>query len=234
MVRLQAFLLSLFVCLLAVSTQAGNEPGKQVPGWGVLSDPDGDCEISIAKDKVKITVPGKAHDFAAELKRWNSPHILTPASGDLIVEVKVSGELKPDKNSAIPGRRPYHGAGLLLVKDRDNYVSLHRGVVYLDNGARHYANFELRKDGELTISRYELGIDDQDTYLRVERRGDKFYALASHDGVRWKVYEEPITVDFPAELRVGVVAVSSSDVPLQCSFENFGVFRKLIEKIGLQ
>jgi len=47
-------------------------------------------------------------------------------------------------------------------------------------------------------------------------------------------YDEPITVDFPAELRIGVVAVSSSDQPLACSFEGFGVFRKLIEKTGLQ
>ena len=178
------------------------------PGWGELANPDGDCEISFLKDKVKITVPGKAHDFAADLQRWNSPHILTPAKGDLILDVKVSGELKPGAESTIPGRRPYHGAGLLLVKDRDNYVSLHHGAVFVNDGVRHYANFELRKDGQLTISRYELDIDDQDTYLRVERRGDKFYALASHDGIHWKNYDEPIIVDFPAEVPLGVVAVS--------------------------
>jgi hypothetical protein len=218
MAHRRTFLLPLFVCLFAANIQADDQPGKHLPGWGELSNPDGDCEISVTKDKVKITVPGKAHDFAAELKRWNSPHILAPVAGDSIIEVN----------------RPYHGAGLLLVKDRDNYVGLHRGAVYLDNGIRHYANLELRKDGELSISRYELGIDDQDTYLRVERRGYKFYALASHDGVHWKTYAEPITVDFPAELRVGVVAVSSSDQPLRCSFEGFGVFRKQTEKAGLR
>jgi regulation of enolase protein 1 (concanavalin A-like superfamily) len=226
MVHFRGLLLAFFICLFAVNAPAGDKPGKHVPGWGELSDPDGDCEISVTTEKVKITVPGKAHDFAADLKRWNSPHILTPAKGDVIVEVKVSGELKPAENSTIPGRRAYHGAGLLLVKDRDNYVSLHRGAVFIDNRVRHYANFELRKDGELTISRFELDLDDQDTYLRVERRGDKFYALASHDGIHWKVYDEPIATDFPAALRVGVVAVSSSDQPLRCAFEGFGVFRK--------
>ncbi len=68
----------------------------------------------------------------------------------------------------------------------------------------------------------------------MERRGDNFYALASDDGIHWKTYDEPITVAFPAELRVGVVAVSSSDQPLRCTFEEFGVFRKLTEKIGLR
>jgi regulation of enolase protein 1 (concanavalin A-like superfamily) len=233
MIRVR-FLLPLFVCFLAVGLQAGNPPGKAVPGWGTLIDPDGDCTISVAKDKVKIDLPGTAHDFAADIQRWNSPHILTPVSGDLIVDLKVCGEFKPGQNSVIEGRRPYHGAGLLLLKDKDNYVSLHRGVVNLDTGARHYANFELRKDGAMAVSRFELGIDDQDTHLRVERRGNKFYALASHDGVNWKVYEEPITADFPADIRVGVVAVSSSDVPLKCSLEGFSVFRKLVEKSGLQ
>jgi hypothetical protein len=96
----------------------------------------------------------------------------------------------------------------------------------VDNRVRHYANFELRKEGELAISRYEVDLDDQDTVLRVERRGDKFYALASHDGIHWKVYDDPITVDFPEQLRVGVVAVSSSDQPLRCTLEGFHVFRK--------
>jgi regulation of enolase protein 1 (concanavalin A-like superfamily) len=234
MVARRTYLLPLCICVFALNIQADDNPTKHVPGWGELSNPDGDCEISVTKDNVKIAVPGKAHDFAADLQRWNSPHILTPVKGDLIVDVKVSGTLKPGPASTIPGRRPYHGAGLLLVKDRDNYVSLHRGVVHFGNDVRHYANFELRKDGELAISRFELGIDDQDTHLRVERRGDKFYALASHDGIQWKAYDEPITVNFPAELRIGVVAVSSSDQPFVCSFEGFSVFRKLIEKTGLQ
>jgi hypothetical protein len=40
---------------------------------------------------------------------------------------------------------------------------------------------------------------------------DKFYALASHDGVHGKVSEEPITVDFPEKFDVGMVVASSSE-----------------------
>src|SRR5260370_9803403 len=123
MAYLRTFFAPLFVCVLAVWTQAGDQPGKHLTGWGELTNPDGDCEVAVVKGKLTIAVPGKAHDFAADLKQWNSPRILTPVTGDLIVHVKVSGELKPGENSTIPGRRPYHGAGLLLVKDRDNYAS---------------------------------------------------------------------------------------------------------------
>ena len=104
-------------------------------------------------------------------KIWNAPRVLSKLKGDFIAEVKVSGEFRPGATSTIPGRRPYHGAGLLLIKDKENYISLHRGCVYLDDKLRHYANFELRKDGELTISLYEIEIPDEDTYLRLERRG---------------------------------------------------------------
>ena len=58
------------------------------------------------------------------------------------------------------------------------------------------------------------------------------YALASNDGIHWKAYDEPITVDFPAELRVGVVAVSSSEQLLRCTFEELGVFCKTTAKTG--
>jgi hypothetical protein len=224
----RAAVLPVLLCLCALGARADEKPGKNIPGFGVASDPDGDCDITFKDGKVQLTLPGKAHDFAADLKRWNAPRVLapTPVRGDFIAELKVGGELKPGETSTIQGRRPYHGAGLLLLKDQNNYISLHRGAVYLDNRVRHYANFELRKDGELTVSRYEVELDDQDTYLRVERRGGNFYALASHDGVHWKVYDEPITVDFPAALRVGAVAVSSSDQPLRCSLEGLAIFRK--------
>src|SRR5205085_10664156 len=108
---------------------------KKIPGFGVASDPDGDCAISFKDGKVLLTLPGKAHDFAADLKRWNAPRVLapTPVGGDFIAELKVGGELKPGETSTIQGRRPYHGAGLLLLQDRNNYLSLHRGAVYLDN-----------------------------------------------------------------------------------------------------
>jgi regulation of enolase protein 1 (concanavalin A-like superfamily) len=200
-------------------------PQKGGMGWGQVIDPDGDCKIQFDKEGVTISVPGAAHDFAGELKRWNAPRVLTPAQGDFVVEVKVSGELQPSGQSTIRGRRSYNGAGIMVLMDKDNHVSLHRGAVHLGNKIRHYANFELRKDAELVVSRFAVELEAKDTFLKLKREGNKFYAMASHDAKTWKSYDEPITVAFPENVRLGVLAVNSSDQPFRCKLDEFKVTR---------
>jgi regulation of enolase protein 1 (concanavalin A-like superfamily) len=219
-------------CLLSAGTRADEKPGTKIAGWGEVIDPDRDCKIERDKNRFTITIPGKAHDYAAELGRWNAPRIMGSVRGDFIAEVKISGTFRPSDVSTIAQRRPYNGAGLLLISDKDNYISLHKGAVYLNDGVRHYLNFELRKDAELTISRYEVDLEDQETYLRLERRGGKFTAMASHDGVRWKAYDEPIEVAFPLELQLGVEARSSSDQSFRCTLEDFTIFRKVNDALS--
>ncbi len=226
MTRFRTTLLPIIVCLVALGVHADDRQGNSFKGWGSVIDPDRDCEITLKGDAVTFKLPGTAHDFAAELQRWNAPRILSDVTGDFIVEVKVAGEFQPSETSTIETRQPYNGGGLLLVKDRDNYVSLHRGAVELNGQVRQYANFELRKDAELAISRSELGLDDKDAYLRIERRGNKIFALASHDGIQWKSYEEPIIFDFPETAQLGVEVVNSSNKPFTCMMEGFTVFRK--------
>lgn len=213
-----------------VALPAGRAQDRPVEGWGVVSDPDGDCKVKALKGRLTMSLPGAAHDFAAELQRWNAPRALSKVEGDFIVEVKVSGGFNPTQDSAIPGRRGYNGAGLLAVKDRDNYVSLHRGAVNLDGRVRHYANFELRRNGEMATSLYEVELENKDTYLRLERRGDKVYGLASHDRTTWKNYD-PIEVDFPPSLGVGVVGITSSKEPFDCAFTELALFKKSAVKL---
>jgi regulation of enolase protein 1 (concanavalin A-like superfamily) len=229
MVRIRAYLSFAVVCLLIMAVHGDEKPGKKIQGWGNLTDPDGDCEITQDAQKVTIKLPDTAHDYAAELQRWNAPRILGETTGDFIAEVKVTGVFKPSDTSTIDNRRPYNGAGLLLIKDKNNYINLHRGAVYIDNRVRQYANFELRKEGELATSRYELDLEDQDTWLRLERRGSRVFALASHDGLHWKVYEDPIEFEFPETVQVGVEARNSSDKPFSCTLESYTVFRKVQE-----
>jgi regulation of enolase protein 1 (concanavalin A-like superfamily) len=218
--------LACFLALPATADEKGAEVGPQIKRWGQAVDPDSDCEITPADGGVAIQVPGTAHDFAAELEKQNAPRVLSKVEGDFIAEVKVSGAFRPGATSRIPGRRPYHGAGLLLIKDKENYISLHRGCVYLDDKLRHYANFELRKDGELAISLYEIEIPDEDTYLRLERRGDRVFNATSADGVHWTSYE-PITLELPGAVEFGIVGISSSEVPLSVRFRDLRVFRKV-------
>jgi regulation of enolase protein 1 (concanavalin A-like superfamily) len=214
-------------CLLALPILAddNDRTGPRLKGWGQVIDPDRDCDIAFQDGAVSIMVPGAAHDFAAELGRQNAPRVLAELKGDFVAEVKVSGAFKPGDLSVIPGRRPYQGAGLLVIKDKDNYVSLHRGCVTLDDKVRHYANFELRKDGQLAISRFEIEIPDQDTYLRLERRGGRVFNATSPDGIHWTSYD-PIELEMPEAAQFGIVGISSSKVPLSIKFQDLTVFRR--------
>jgi hypothetical protein len=174
MTRAPAACVALAATALALS--AAQPPGggaaAGVPGWGVVADPDGDCKVKAQKGRLTMTLPGAAHDFAGELGRWNAPRVTSKVDGDFIAEVRVSGGFAPTLDSAIPGRRGYNGAGILLVKDKENHLSLQRGAVNLDGRIRHYSNFELRRNAELVTSLYEVELEDRDVYLRVERRGD--------------------------------------------------------------
>jgi hypothetical protein len=220
-------LLPVVACLLALAAHAAEKSGAKLKGWGELIDPDGDCKVALDGGKLTVQVPGTAHDLSAELQRRNAPRVLGEVRGDFIAEVRVGGEFKPSDTSTVDSRRPYNGAGLLLFKDDDNYISLHRGAVTLNTGVRQYLNFELRKDGGLVVSRYEVELEDKDAYLRLERRGDKVYALTSPDGLHWKAYDDPIEVEFPAALRLGVVVVNSSDRPFACALDGYAVFQRV-------
>ena len=193
-------------------------------GWNNVIDPDRDCQMETKNDTIHIDVPGTAHDFAAELQRWNAPRVLAQVDGDFVLEVKIHGAFQPAKPSTIEGRRPYHGAGLLLVQDKQNHLSLQRGAVLLGNRLRHYANFEWRHGPEAKVSNYEFDIEDRDISLRVARRGNRILAMASQDGVNWRAFN-PIQVDFPQTLSVGVAAINSSKVPLSCSFHELSLYR---------
>ncbi len=77
----------------------------------------------------------------------------------------------------------------------------------------------------MTISLYEIEIPDEDTYLRLERRGDRIFNATSADGIHWTSYE-PITLELPAAVEFGIVGISSSEVPLSVRFRDLRVFRK--------
>jgi regulation of enolase protein 1 (concanavalin A-like superfamily) len=215
---------------------SGNDPGSQ-PGphqpapvplsanWGEMIDPDQDCKVRRTNDIITVEVPGAAHDFAAELQRWNAPRILAKVEGDFILQARIAGEFQPGRGSTIGGRRPYNGAGLLVVQDNGNHLSLQRGAVRLGEQIKHYANFELRHGPGTEVSNYEFDIDDKEIFLRVARRGNKMLAMASQDGVNWRAFN-PITVDFSPTLSVGVEAINSSKKPFACSFTGLALYRE--------
>lgn len=197
-----------------------------IEGWGRVIDPDGGCTIEEEDEgELRVTVPDRAHDFAAELGRFNAPRVTRPVRGDMIAQVKISGDFTPAKQSNVADRLPYHGAGLILWKDRNNYVSVHRGSLFSPraNRRRHYLNFELRKDGEMVVSKGRLNIPDRDVYLRLERDGNRFYASVSPDRKSWGGYQ-PIVFEAPEQMKLGFIAINTAKSEFEVRFSHPKIF----------
>ena len=194
--------------------------------WGDAVDPDGDCkfELEPRENKVRIIVPGKTHILSAEIGRVNAPRILRDIKGDFDVIVRVAGTSHPGGKATTTVYPPYHGAGLLIWQDQENYVRLEIAADLQHGKAAPYVNFEHRKDGALAAS---SGITNTDgsNHLRLRRRGDEIYASFGPDGLRWTSFS-PLTAKLNDRLKVGVAAINSSTKPLTAEFEGFDVLER--------
>ena len=186
-------------------------------------DPDGDCRVLLdrAENRATIFVPGAAHLLSADIGRMNAPRILRDIRGEFEVRVKVTGAGHPGGRGTTTQYAPYHGAGLLLWQDPENYVRLEIAADIRKGKVTPYANFELRQAGLLATSR-GLKIEDGTTDLRLRRRGDEIHGAFSLDGDHWTPFP-PMVAKFEDRLEIGVVAVSSSSKPMTAGFEGFRV-----------
>jgi RNA polymerase sigma factor (sigma-70 family) len=205
-----------------------HKPGARMAlrGWGVAFDPEDDCRFAVVKDKLTLTVPRSVHALAPELGRMNAPRVLQEVEGDFIAQVKVSGEFPERATSMVEGRRPYHGAGLLVFQDNKNFARLERaGMIY---GEKHYqfANFEARLAGKLGRQgdAEEHPLADADYYFRLERRGDLLIASVSRAGVHWDALA-PLTARLSRRLLVGVIAGQNTSTGFSPTFSGYKLFR---------
>ncbi len=191
--------------------------------WGDAIDPDRDCkfELEPREDKVRISVPGKTHILSAEIARVNAPRILRDIKGDFDVSVRVAGTRQPGGKPTTNLYPPYHGAGLLIWQDEDNYVRLEIAADLYYRKPRPYVNFEYRERGALAAS---SGIRNTDgsNQLRLRRRGDEIYASFGPEGLRWTSFS-PLIAKLNDRLKVGVTAINSSTKPLTAELEGFQV-----------
>jgi regulation of enolase protein 1 (concanavalin A-like superfamily) len=200
-----------------------------VKGWGEVIDPDGDCSIDLADGRLTINVavpaaPDKGHGLEAEGNTMNAPRVLREIEGDFIADVKVGGTFKPVGPSANPNYFPFLGAGLLLWSDAGNYVRLERAAIDRNGRLIPYSLFQERRNSELIPPRGGLQLPEGPAVLRLERKGDQISARVSVDGTNWRAFP-PRTVKFPAKVKVGVAAISSSRERFIVTLENFRVLR---------
>ena len=191
--------------------------------WGDAVDPDGDCkfELDPREDKIRIIVPGKSHLLSAEIGRVNAPRLLRDIKGDFDLIVRVAGTGDPKGKATTTNYSPYHGAGLLVWQDQENYVRLEIAADLHQRKARPYVNFEHRKDGTLAVSSGILNTDDSNV-LRLKRRGDEIFASFGPDGLHWTSFA-PLSAKLNNRVKVGVSAINSSTKLLTAEFEGLHV-----------
>jgi serine/threonine protein kinase/regulation of enolase protein 1 (concanavalin A-like superfamily) len=191
--------------------------------WENPVDPDGDCnfELDRSEGKIRIIVPGKTHLLSAEVGQVNAPRILRGIKGDFDLSVRIAGTNHPRGRPTTNMYSPYHGAGLIIWQDEENYVRLEIATDLLNGRERPYVNFEYRKEGALAVSS-GMNNGDGSYHLRLKRRGDEVFASFGPDGVRWSSFP-PLTVKLNDRLKVGVTAINSSTKRLTAELEGFVV-----------
>ena len=197
-------------------------------GWGRPANPDGDCDFFVQQDAVMIKVPGSAtaHDLAADVHQTNAPCVLQPVSGDFTVQVCVDGRFAPGMASTLAGRSAYNGAGLVVLADPRNVVTLARAVLQWPNKAPSaYANFEMRTEGR--VQRFGQTHDHPlpqsgPVFLRLQRRGAQIRGAVSLDGTHWaELGPKAIPDQWPNELQAGVIAISTSAAEFAPEFTGY-------------
>jgi regulation of enolase protein 1 (concanavalin A-like superfamily) len=210
------------------ATPAGVRPNPQLAAgqgdWGRRFDPDRDCTFNPQGGALTIQVPPTPHDLSIELGRTNAPRMLREVEGDFSIQVKVCGDIRPMAAGSIPGRLSYQAGGILLWIDERNYVRLERAALNRSGNIVTYAAYESRANGLPGPSR-SLTIPDQETSLRLERRGDQLRGFVSSDGGPWRPQQD-IDMDLPAKVQIGVAAVNAAQQQLQVRFEGLQVEKK--------
>jgi TonB family protein len=206
-------------------------PSLRPLAWGTLVDPLGQSEIREFEDGFTIRVPPGLYDLSVEMGRATAPRVLRAVEGDFIAEVDVGrvaeagGRLNPLQG------RGFHGAGLLLWVDANDYVRLEAATYGGGTGpeihhrlVRRYALFEERADGELVGGQdpAHFGLKDAPTSLRLERHGSELRALARQGAEGWREVGR-MEIELPRTLNIGVAAVNTAESSLAATFRNFRV-----------
>ncbi len=200
-----------------------DRPVAVVAGWGDAFDTVGDCAIKGGGAVLRIEVPGTLHDLSVEHGKVSAPRVLRAVEGDFVAEVTVVGKLEPGGDRTSIYALPYHGAGLLVWLDRDNFIRLERAAILRGNGFFPYVNLEQRSSASMTSST-GAAAPEGPIWLRLERQGSTVMASYRVEGQDWVRIRGSLRTRWWGEsLKVGVAAVNTATVPLAAEFKELKI-----------
>ncbi len=192
-------------------------PANEIAGWGTAVDPDGDCLINADGRALAITIPATLHDLNAAIGLYNAPRVLRDVEGDFDMQVRVVGDFEPGSRSNRAGGFPFNGAGIVVFLDGDSFIRLERGAILNGGSFRSFAIFE-KHEGESDVADHNGPLNSGTVYLRLSRRGSRILGLTSTDGTHWTQLG-PISIGWPARLKVGLDAINSGSATFTVRFE---------------
>ena len=199
-------------------------------GWGVAIDPQKDCEFSRDVERLTMKIVASRHQRGGEKMSLNAPRVMREVEGDFTITVKVVGNFHPGGPSTNPMSAPWHGAGILVWNDADNYIRLERASVNRGGNVSPYINFEEFKSGVHGVTN-NGDANEGNCWLRMERKGGTIIGSVSFDGGVWKELK-PMQIAWPAKLKLGLQATTTSSLlPWTVSFENYALKAAKVKKV---
>jgi predicted ATPase/class 3 adenylate cyclase/regulation of enolase protein 1 (concanavalin A-like superfamily) len=177
-------------------------------GWE-WANPAGDCGYAVGTEGyLQINVPPEHNLWPGS--NYNAPRLLRQASGDLIIETRISSGSEGKKSG-----------GLLIWQDKSNYIRFETPASTF--GWEDTVYYEASISGKF-IHPGVHPFDAEEVWLRLERRGDLFTGYVSADGENWYRCG---WVDIPMEdpIKVGIHALCPQAPTTSTRFEYFRIHR---------
>lgn len=188
--------------------QISFEPGKLPDGWRWL---DADNQYNPTRydtesGVLRIEVPS-GKDLYGDTR--NAPQLLTSIAGDFEIETKINFDPKDS----------YQGAGILVLRNDNNYMRLERGVGGV-GGGENGIRFDVREDEsyEPIATQEKYPTDAKTVELKMRRVGREFSGFWRLPGGEWKEVGK-FTVGYPETVQVGLIACNTAEeIPVEFSY----------------
>jgi regulation of enolase protein 1 (concanavalin A-like superfamily) len=205
MSRTWLWLIPASVAFLLTQAVADEKKAQAIKGWGEVADPDKDCKVAEERGKLTFTIPGTLHDLNPE-NNLKAPRVLQDVEGDFQIQVKVEAFPKPEANTSSNDKYSFVSGGLLIWQDDKNYIRAERAAEGSERTP--FVWVERFADGNAVSQKFHP-VEDHDTQLRVERKGNKLVVSAKDGDGEWaEVLSEE--VELPKKLKAGVHAINTT------------------------
>lgn len=205
----------LLVLLLTYFTGAATLSAEELPGWGEVIDPVGNCPVDFVDSGISMSIPAGLHDMNPRIQITNAPRVLKDVNDDFLFEVRVGDYPRPQAQTGVDGHASYVAAGILLWQDDRNLLRWTRTASGEANAV--FLSCEQYEQGQL-IGGGNFPMEDKPITLRLERRKDRLILSATYDNSTWrKVLERRCSLE--KDIKVGVFGLNVTEKDIEYRFE---------------